>query len=180
MAGIRITWYPEPGTWHPCPIPTFQILTKHYRKTCQALKKSKESWAMTQSQTGRDPTGVRPVRCAQRAGIRIGSSQRNRRTERYRLLRRAGAWPNPFGPGRSPIRFGATPGVLGEHGYGTWSETSYQGACASRGSAAMRDPKEWLRDILKAIAAIECHASIEKRGFKHYDIVQGLFLHHHV
>jgi len=24
---IRITWYPEPGTWHPCPIPTFQILT---------------------------------------------------------------------------------------------------------------------------------------------------------
>jgi hypothetical protein len=99
MAGIRITWYPEPGTWHPCPIPTFQILTKHYRKTCQALKKSKESWAMTQSQTGRDPTGVRPVRCAQRAGIRIGSSQRNRRTERYRFLRRAGAWPNPFGPG---------------------------------------------------------------------------------
>jgi hypothetical protein len=44
----------------------------------------------------------------------------------------------------------------------------------------MRDPKEWLRDILKAIAAIECHASIEKRGFKHYDIVQSLFLHHHV
>jgi hypothetical protein len=30
MAGIRITWYPEPGTWHPCPIPTFQVLTKHY------------------------------------------------------------------------------------------------------------------------------------------------------
>jgi hypothetical protein len=27
---ILATWYPGPGTWHPCPIPTFQILTKRY------------------------------------------------------------------------------------------------------------------------------------------------------
>jgi hypothetical protein len=30
MARIRITCYPEPGTCHPCPIPTFQILTEPY------------------------------------------------------------------------------------------------------------------------------------------------------
>ena len=30
MAWIRITWYPEPDTWHPRPIPTFQILTEYY------------------------------------------------------------------------------------------------------------------------------------------------------
>jgi len=30
MARIPVTWYPEPGTWHPCIIPTSQILTRHY------------------------------------------------------------------------------------------------------------------------------------------------------
>lgn len=42
----------------------------------------------------------------------------------------------------------------------------------------MRDPKERLRDILEAIAAIERHAGGEKADFERDEILQVWFVHH--
>jgi uncharacterized protein with HEPN domain len=42
----------------------------------------------------------------------------------------------------------------------------------------MRDPRERLRDILEAIAAIERHARCDKNTFENDELLQGWFVRH--
>ena len=42
----------------------------------------------------------------------------------------------------------------------------------------MRDPRERLRDILEAIAAIERHAGCDKKTFENDELLQGWFVRH--
>jgi hypothetical protein len=47
-------WYLGPGTWHPCPIPTLQILTKHYPRAGRDIQLS-----YTEALRLRDPRCLR-------------------------------------------------------------------------------------------------------------------------
>ncbi len=42
----------------------------------------------------------------------------------------------------------------------------------------MRDPKQWLRDLLEAIAAIERHAKCTRAAFDEDELLQTWFLRH--
>ncbi len=42
----------------------------------------------------------------------------------------------------------------------------------------MRDPAERLRDVLEAIAAIECHADCTRQSFSRDELLQTWFLRH--
>ena len=82
------------------------------------------------------------------------------------------------GPGRAAMRFGAAPGVPGGCGHGTGSQAPYPRAYASRGTAAMRDRKERVRDILEAIAAIEPYRDRDRSAFEQDELLQVWFLRH--
>lgn len=42
----------------------------------------------------------------------------------------------------------------------------------------MRDPRERLRDMLEAIAAIERHSGCDKKAFENDELLQGWFVRH--
>jgi len=80
------------------------------------------------------------------------------------------------GPGRASVRAGAAPGLPGGRRHRARPQSAHPGPGTTRGGALMRDPKERLRDILEAIAAIERHLDRGRAAFEQDELLQGWFV----